>query len=71
VGRTSTTVGGPRWLWGRTSTAVEAHAEEEQSARHQRGGDRRGVNLDGGHAGGVDLDGGGDPMSKRTRRRRG
>jgi hypothetical protein len=41
--------GGPQWRWGRTSMAVEAHAEEEWA---------RDVNLDNGRAGGVDLDGG-------------
>jgi hypothetical protein len=52
--------GGPRRWWGRTSTVVEAHAEEERA---------RGVNLDGGRTGGVDLDGGGGTTSRHARRR--
>jgi hypothetical protein len=40
---------GPRRWWGRTSTIVEVHAEEERV---------RDMNLNGKHAGGVDLDDG-------------
>jgi hypothetical protein len=63
VGRTSMAV-------VRTSTTMEAHAEEERSCTiNLDGGHAGGMHLDGGCVGGVDLDGGGGTASRRMRRR--